>query len=349
MNISWRSQSTYVYIGIALIIGFLVYTFSSLCITILLSFMIAYLLRPLQLKLEKTKIPKILSAFIVLSFFIFIVVILSLLFLSLISHSFDKFIVKYPLILDQLQQKLHPILAYLGIDIKQTNFINILKQQVPLQAQNIANILLISFKQSSSILITLLTNIILLPVISFYFLLDWNRLKINSSMLVPRKSRNKVNNFINRINVLMSAYTKGQITLILCLSIYYCISLNLIGLEKATALGLFTGCAILIPYVGFAFGFLLAMLIGVFQYGFTAHILFIVLIYSIGQLLESFILTPRLVGGSIGLHPITVIISLIVFGQLLGFLGILFALPIAAILQIIIKEGYRYYRNMSYY
>jgi len=347
MNLSWRSP-TYIYIGLSLIIIFLGYAFFNLWMTILLSFMIAYLLRPIQTTMHKYKINKSFSSFLVLCIFIFIICILGLLFTSLISHGVNKLVERYPLILAQLQQKLEPILAYLGIDLKQGNLINILKQQIPTQAQNIANILLISFKQSGNIIAGIITNLILLPVITFYFLLDWEKLRLKSSVLIPKQPRSKINHFISRVNVLMSAYTKGQISLMFFLSLFYAISLNILGIEKATAIGLFTGCAVLIPYVGFAFGFSLALIIGVLQYGFTAHILFIVLIYSIGQLLESFILTPRLVGESIGLHPLTVIISLIVFGQLLGFIGMLFALPIAAILQIIIKEGYRYYRNMSY-
>ena len=235
---------------------------------------------------------------------------------------------------------------YIGIDLNQTSIITLLKQQIPAQARNIANIMMQWIQQSSGFISNIIANIILLPVISFYFLLDWKKFRIKFSILTPKKFRNNISHFISNINKLMSAYFKAQIYLIICLACFYTIFLNIIGLDKATVIGLFTACAVLIPYVGFTVGFIIAVLIGILQYGFTAHILYIVLIYSIGQALESFVLTPRILGESMGLHPITVIIALIIFGQLLGFVGLLFALPLAGIFQLIIKECYRYYRNM---
>ncbi len=345
MDINWRSTSSYLFLLSICIFVFLGYVFFNLLVIISLSFMIAYLLRPLQLYLNKCRIPNFFSTFILLIFFICLVSILGVLFTSLISHSTSRLIEKYPVILQQLQEKIAPILAYFSIDIKNTNMFNLIKEQIPAQANNIANILFLSFKQSGGIIAVILSNIILLPVITFYFLLDWDVIKLKTILLIPKKHREKTSKLTQRVSKLMLAYSKGQIILVIVLSFYYSISLNLINLEKATAIGLFTGCAILVPYVGFACGLALALLIGVLQYGFTAHIVYIVLIYSIGQVVESFILTPRLVGESIGLHPITVILSLIVFGQLLGFIGLLFALPIAAVLQILAKESYRHYRS----
>ncbi len=341
---SYKKIGLYSVIGIIVI--FLAYTFASLWITVTLSFAVAYLLHPLHQKLEKIKIPKALGAFLVLCLFICIVCSLGLLFSSLLSHAFNKLSQNYNEIILQAQATLKPLFKYIGIDLNQISIVTLLKQQVPAQAKNIANIMMLWIQQSSGFISNIITNIILLPVISFYFLLDWQRFRLNSSLLIPKKFRNNISNFLNNVNKLMSAYAKGQLCLIFCLACFYIIFLNIIGLDKATVIGLFTACAVLIPYAGFVFGFLLALIIGILQYGFTAHIFYIVLIYSIGQLLESFVLTPRLVGESMGLHPITVIIALIIFGQLLGFAGMLFALPLAGILQLLAKECYRYYRNM---
>ncbi|MFM2344203.1 MAG: hypothetical protein RLZZ210_813 [Pseudomonadota bacterium] len=348
-NLNYTKYKNYkkigVYSAIIITIIFLTYTFASLWITVILSFIVAYLLQPIQRKLEAVKIPKALGAFLVLCLFICIVVLLGLLFSSLLGHAFSKLSQNYSNILIQAQERLSPVFAYFGVDLNQVSIITLLKQQIPTQAKNIANIIMLWLQKSSGFISNIITNIILLPVISFYFLLDWQKIKLKSSLLIPKKFRPQISHFVANVNKLMSAYTKGQVYLIFCLACFYTICLNFIGLDKATVIGLFTACAVLIPYVGFAFGFILAVLIGVLQYGFTAHILYIVLIYSIGQLLESFILTPRLIGESIGLHPITVIVALIVFGQLLGFVGMLFALPLAGILQLVTKECYRYYRN----
>ena len=334
------------YIAISVIGIYLCYTFASLWITVILSFVAAYLLQPLQRKLEKFKVPRPLAAVIVLCVFICVVCSLGLLFSSLLGHSFNKLSQNYTEILNQAQATLKPLFSYIGIDLNHTTIVSLLKQQIPAQARNIANIIMQWIQQSSGFISSLIANIILLPVIAFYFLLDWQKLKLNISLLTPKKYRLNINNFIYKVNALMSAYAKGQLYLIFCLACFYTVFLNVIGLDKATVIGLFTACAVLIPYVGFTVGFIIAILIGILQYGFTAHILYIVLIYSIGQALESFVLTPRIVGESIGLHPITVLIALIIFGQLLGFVGMLFALPLAAILQLLIKECYKHYKNI---
>jgi predicted PurR-regulated permease PerM len=348
VNQIFNLKNKWVYLFLAAIVIFLLYTFSSLVITLILSFVIAYFLQPLQKKLNNLKIPPILSALVVLALFISLIVVLSLLFSSLITHTFNRLSTNYPVIIAQLQTKLAPIFQIFGVDINQANqasIIAFLKQEIPKQAKNITDLVMLSIKQSSSFVAGIITNIILLPAISFYLLLDWKRLQIKSSLLVPKHLREKVNHFLHQVNRMMHSYQKGQLLLMLCLAVFYILGLKLINIDKAAVIGLFSCVSVLVPYVGFLCSFSLALLIGLLQFGFTAHILFIVLLYGIGQLLEGFILTPRLVGESIGLHPITVLIALIIFGQLLGFIGMLFALPLAGLVQLIIKECYKYYRT----
>ncbi len=341
-----KNKWVYLFITAASIL--LLYTFSSLVITLILSFIIAYLLQPLQQKLNRFKLPPILSSLIVLSLFIGIIVVLGLLFSSLITHTFSRLSTNYPVIIAQIQTKLSPVFQIFGVDINQANQASVmafLKQEIPKQAKNITDLIMLSIKQSSGFIFGVITNIILLPVISFYFLLDWKRIQIKSSLLIPKRFREKTSHFLQQINHMMHAYQKGQLLVMLALAVFYILGLKLIDIDKAAAIGLFSGFVVLIPYVGFLCGFSLALLIGILQFGFTAHILFIMLLYGMGQLLESFILTPRLVGESIGLHPITVLVALIVFGQLLGFIGMLFALPLAGIVQLVGKECYKYYRT----
>jgi predicted PurR-regulated permease PerM len=149
-------------------------------------------------------------------------------------------------------------------------------------------------------------------------------------------------------------YLRGQLLVMCVLAVYYSVGLSLFGLDLALPIGIFTGLAICIPYVGFGVGLLLALLAGLLEFGgqdggMTRVALMLAVVYGIGQTVESFYLTPRLVGDRIGLHPLAVIFALLAFGQLFGFVGILVALPVSAVLLVAARRLRRSYRDSSLY
>jgi predicted PurR-regulated permease PerM len=198
-------------------------------------------------------------------------------------------------------------------------------------------------KLGGSVALALVGNLVLIPVVLFYLLLDWERLVPMTLSWVPIRWRPAVDRFLGESDSVLGQYLRGQLMVMLVLSMFYSAMLLSFGSELALPIGVFTGLAIFVPYVGFGVGLLLAAVAGLLQFSLAKAALMLAVVYGLGQLLESLVLTPRLVGERIGLHPLAVIFALLAFGQLLGFVGVLIALPASAVLLVAIRrlrEGY---------
>jgi predicted PurR-regulated permease PerM len=162
-----------------------------------------------------------------------------------------------------------------------------------------------------------------------------------------------VDSFAHEADDVLGQYLHGQILVMLVLAVFYSVGLALFGLDLALPIGVFTGLAVAIPYVGFGLGLILALLAGFLEFsaqtGHVSALVMVAVVYGLGQLLESFVLTPRLVGERIGLHPLAVIFALMAFGHLLGFVGVLIALPLSAILLVAIRRLRTAYMTSSLY
>jgi predicted PurR-regulated permease PerM len=155
---------------------------------------------------------------------------------------------------------------------------------------------------------------------------------------VPLKAKVSVDGFVQEADAVLGEYLRGQLVVMLILAVYYVVGLSLFGLSVAWPIGIFTGLAVFVPYVGFGLGLLLAALSGFLEMAPMQATVMLVVVFGLGQLIESFVLTPRLVGERIGLHPLAVIFALLAFGQLLGFVGVLMALPASAVLLVALRR-----------
>ena len=199
-----------------------------------------------------------------------------------------------------------------------------------------------SLKLGGSFLVGLAGNLVLIPVVLFYLLSDWQALMQRLTNLVPVHWRPSTLRFVADANAVLGQYLRGQLLVMGLLAIYYSVSLSLFGLELALPIGVFTGLAIFVPYLGFGLGLVLATLAGVLQFSVAGSLssawLMVAVVYGAGQLLEGFVLTPRLVGERIGLHPLAVIFALLAFGQWFGLVGVLVALPVSAVLLVALRR-----------
>jgi predicted PurR-regulated permease PerM len=179
---------------------------------------------------------------------------------------------------------------------------------------------------------------VLIPVVLFYLLMEWRRFTTLQVNLVPPRMRSVVDSFTHEADDVLGQYLRGQLLVMAALAVYYSVGLMLFGLDLALPIGVFTGLAVAIPYVGFGLGLVMALLAGFLEFsaqtGHVSALVMVAVVYGLGQLIESFVLTPRLVGERIGLHPLAVIFALLVFGHLLGFVGVLIALPLSAVLLV---------------
>ena len=206
-----------------------------------------------------------------------------------------------------------------------------------------------SLKIGGVALVGLAVNLMLAPVVMFYLLLDWHGMMARLGGIVPRPWHAKLIGIASDIDAVLSQYLRGQILVMAILAAYYCVALWLAGIPSALSIGVFTGLLIFIPYLGYATGLILALLVATLQFAGWGPIIAVLIVYGIGQLLESFLLTPFLVGERIGLHPLAVIFALMAFGQLFGFFGVLAALPASAALLVGLREVRTLYLASGFY
>lgn len=213
--------------------------------------------------------------------------------------------------------------------------------------------LMASLKLGGSVAFALVGNAILIPVALFYLLLDWERFMQRLQGLIPPRLQAGTLGFLTEADAVLGQYLRGQLLVMLILSVYYSVGLALFGLDLALPIGIFTGLAIFVPYVGFGIGLVLATLAGLLQFSVEPGVghaaIMLAVVFGSGQLIEGFFLTPRLVGERIGLHPLAVIFALLAFGQLFGFVGVLVALPLSAVLLVGIRRVQTRYKASKLY
>jgi len=180
-------------------------------------------------------------------------------------------------------------------------------------------------------------------------LLDWHALVGRIERAIPRRWVGQAVGLAREVDGLLAQYLRGQLAVMLTLAAYYSVALALAGFAVALPVGITTGLLIFIPYVGFSLGLTLALIAAVLQFDGVQGLVLVAVIYGFGQFIESFILTPRLVGERIGLQPLTVIFALLAFGHLFGFVGVLLALPGSAILAVAFRHLRTQYINSSFY
>ncbi|QOD83713.1 AI-2E family transporter [Chromobacterium haemolyticum] len=203
--------------------------------------------------------------------------------------------------------------------------------------------------QSGFMLAGLLFNLLLLPVLLFYFLQDGPRMAATLATLVPRRWAGEVESLAGELDRVLGEFLRGQLSVMLIMALIFASSLALLGLESGIAIGVVAGLLVFIPYLGTFLGFALAGLAAALQFDSAGDVLLVLGVFGAGQLLESFLITPWLVGERIGLSPVAVIFSLLAFGQLLGFAGLLLALPMAAATFVICRFLARAYFNTRFY
>lgn len=197
---------------------------------------------------------------------------------------------------------------------------------------------------------TSLGLIALIPVVAFYLLLDWDDLLKRIRDLLPRQYEPRLVGLAEECDAVLAAFLRGQLLVMVSLGLIYGIGLQVVGLKLAMVIGLTAGLASIIPYFGFTLGIITATIVALFQFGlFLKPVLLVWAVFGIGQIMESWVLQPYLVGDRIGLPPVGVIFAIMAGGQLFGFFGMLLALPVAAIIVVLLRHAHARYLGSSWY
>jgi predicted PurR-regulated permease PerM len=268
-----------------------------------------------------------------------------LLIVPILAKEIPLLRVQLPILIDKLNAWASPMLANLGVHftIDAASVKAVVIKYLNTNAEEAFASLLSSLKLGGGVALYVVGNLVLIPVALFYLLMDWKRLVGLAKEMVPRGMQARFTSFTDESDQVLGQYLRGQLLVMAILATYYSIGLALFGLDLALPIGVFTGLAMFVPYVGFGIGLILAVLAGLLQFASIKALVMVAVVYGSGQIIEGFFLTPRLVGERIGLHPLAVIFMLLAFGQLFGFVGVFIALPASAVLLVAarrVRSGY---------
>jgi predicted PurR-regulated permease PerM len=337
---------------VILIVGVLFYFLSHILTPFLIAALLAYLADPLVERLTRRwHLPRLVSTMIVFLMMIIFLLLLVLLLVPLIQKQIETLTIVIPNIINWFQHVVFPWLANtFGFD-EQINLETIKTTLADnwSKAGGAASWVLKTALHSGMTIIEWLTNLILIPVVTFYLLRDWKQLLTGIRGLLPRKIEPTIVKLTKESDAVLSAFFRGQLLVMLALGIIYSMGLTAIGLQIGLIIGLISGLVSIVPYLGFIVGIVAASIAAYVQFGTLSAILLVWLVYAIGQMLESTFLTPKLVGDRIGLHPVAVIFAVLAGGSLFGFFGVLLALPVAAVIMVWLRFLNHKYRHSRLY
>jgi predicted PurR-regulated permease PerM len=337
--------STLQWLALALIPAVLLYLLAPVLFPFMAAAVLAYICQPLVARLSAKKLSRTLATLLVMLGMLGAFVLMVLILLPLLRTELDLLLARLPHLLATLQARLLPFLQQQVAAEAQWNMATLkdLLSEHFQAAGGVAGKLLPWLTGGGAALLGLLMDILLIPLAMFYLLRDWPQLLARIDALIPRRWHGKSSAIAQEIDEVLAQFMRGQISVMLLMSVFYVFALWLAGLEFALPIGMVSGLLVFIPYVGMITGVGLATLVALSQFELWHDVLWVWLVFGLGQLLEGMVVTPRLVGERIGLHPLAVIFALMAFGQLFGFLGLLIALPAAAMLLVglrHLKGGY---------
>ena len=333
--------------------GILIYLLQPILMPFLVGALLAYLGDPLVDRLEAVHLPR--WAAVTLVFVVLLLVILGLvvLLVPVIGAQIDTLRDLVPRMLSWVQHTGIPwIENELRIDLSEHVQLEQLGTALAghwQQTGDIATAVVQRVSSSGLALLTLLANIALVPVVTFYLLRDWDVLVARIRDLLPRRSEPTVSALTRECDDVLGAFLRGQFLVMVSLGAIYAIGLWLLGLNLALLIGTVAGLLSIVPYLGTIIGVAAALLAALFQFGDLWHLVGVAAVFIVGQTLEGTLLTPLLVGDRIGMHPVAVIFAVLAGGQLFGFVGVLLALPAAAVIMVLLRHAHAQYKDSRLY
>ncbi|MCJ8169289.1 AI-2E family transporter [Atopomonas sediminilitoris] len=335
------------------LLGWLIAQLQPILSPFLLGFLIAYLGDPLADWLEAKGLGRTWAVTLVFGVFTLFMLVALLVVLPLLGRQLVKLAEFLPQLLDWLQSQGLPwVQSQLGLaddfwqlDQLKKTLVNHLGD-----ASGLMKNLLKAASSSGMAVMLMMANLVLVPVVSFYLLRDWDDVMARLRSLLPRRQEGVIVALAGECHEVIGAFLRGQLLVMLALGTVYALGLMLLGLDLGLLIGMLAGLASIVPYMGFAVGIVAALVATLFQFGVDPYMLLgVVAVFSVGQMLEGMLLTPLLVGDRIGLHPVAVIFAIMAGGQLFGFVGVLLALPVAAVIMVLLRHVHDLYKLSDLY
>ena len=302
--------------------------------------LLAYMGDPLVDQLEQTRLSR--TGAVVTVFVVIFTVLLTaaLVLVPLLEQQLVSLVRRLPRYLDWVQTNLVPaLMTNLGVE-REVVALTAVKDAVVRNWQQAGGMLigLVADVSKSGVAVAgWAANGILVPVVTFYLLRDWDLLVARVHELIPRQFETGVSRLAKDCDSVLAEFFRGQVLVMVALALIYVVGLSIVGLELALLIGLIGGLVSFVPYLGFLVGIVMASVAAFFQFQELLPLVYVAIVFGIGQLIEAMLLTPLLVGDRIGLHPVAVIFAVLAGGQLFGFFGVLLALPAAAVIMVLLR------------
>ena len=347
-----RASRTRFWLILAAVLVSLLYLLAPVLTPFLVATLLAYLGDPLIDRLEARKLSRSWAVTLVFGVIIVGLLLLLLLLIPLSAHQFKSLMHKLPVYLDWLQTSVVPWLNNaLGID--STLFeLTQLRDRLLTYAREIGDLagsLLESLRASSTVVFTWIANLVLVPVVTFYLLRDWDLLVARVRDLLPRRVEPTVSKLAREADEVIGAFLRGQFIVMAALGVIYSVGLAIIGLDFSLLIGMLAGLVSFVPYLGLIVGILAASIAALLQFHSFLSLIPVLIVFGVGQFISDFFLTPKLVGDRIGLHPVAVMFAVLAGGHLFGFLGILLGLPVAAVIVVVLRHAHDEYLKSGLY
>ncbi|HKL77823.1 MAG TPA: AI-2E family transporter [Gammaproteobacteria bacterium] len=332
--------------------GWLLYLLAPILTPFMIAALLAYLGDPVVDRIEARDVPRSLAVTIVFVGIVILLLLLVLLLIPALDSQVRALVRALPSYIDWVAGTLVPMVAqWLGVEADRSALEG-LKESVRehwRQAGGIAAGAVGYVSRSGMALVGWAANMVLIPVVTFYLLRDWDRLVEGVRELLPRAKEPTIVELTRESDEVLSGFLRGQFMVMISLGAVYSLGLWLVGLDLAFLVGLIAGLVSFVPYLGFILGVVLAGVAMFMQTGAVLDLLPVVGVFAAGQVLESMLFTPLLVGDRIGLHPVAVIFAVLAGGKLFGFLGVLLGLPAAAVIAVFIRHAHQRYLESELY
>jgi putative permease len=340
-----------VLLTVVFVIAYFLSRVSSILTPFITSIIVAYLLNPLTIKLKNYGMPRHYTIALILGFFVIILILAIINLVPALFEQLQQFVADMPQykdyitehIIAKVKAAISKIDAKIASDINK-QLENIFNKFFEYMISIIANLL-----KSGMAIFNIIALFFLTPILVFYLLKDWPYFVQTFIKLLPKKSRRLIIYQLNKIDKVLSAYIRGQITVCLMFAAFYSIFLSMIGLNYSLFLGVMSGLLIFIPYLGLILSLCICSLVAFIQFANIEHVFITIIIFVVGNIFESYIITPKIIGEKIGLNPVWIIFSLMSGGALFGLLGVCIAIPVAAVLGVILRTIIKLYLRSNLY
>lgn len=352
LSIQVNDKQKWQFAALVISLGAVVYWLAPVLVPFAVSALLAYLADPIVDRLERWGMGRTLAVLVVFLIMALVALLVVLGLVPLLERQINRLLEKLPIIVNWVNTQLGPWLREkfdLDAELLDTQKLIEIMRGHWQQAGGVATAIIASVSKSGLAIISFIGTLALVPVVTFYLLRDWDKLVERVRELLPRAIEPRASQLARESDEVLGAFLRGQLSVMAALGAIYSAGLMMLGVDLAILIGMFAGLISFVPYLGLVVGGSIAVIVSAVQFQDWFHPAMVVAVFAAGQLLEGFVLTPMLVGDRVGLHPVAVIFAILAGGQLFGFLGILLALPAAAVLVVLLKHAHQKYLSSELY